>query len=74
MTQVPTLKARRLIKIVTRLGFMKVRQEGSHVFFKHPDGRTTVVPIHAGKDIGKGLLHAILDDINVTPKEFQKLL
>lgn len=74
MTQMPTVKARRLIKVLTRLGFTKVRQEGSHIFFKHSDGRTTVVPYHAGKDIGKGLLRAILDDINVTPKEFQKLL
>ncbi len=73
MTRLPTLKARTLIKIVTRLGFIKVRQEGSHVFFKHPDGRTTVIPVHAGKDIGKGLLHSILDDLRLTVKDLQKL-
>ena len=74
MTRLPTLKARTLIKIVTRLGFTKVRQEGSHVFFKHPNGRTTVIPVHAGKDIGKGLLHSILDDMRLTAKDLQKLL
>ena len=74
MTRLPTLKARTLIKIVTRLGFTKVRQEGSHVFFKHPNGRTTVIPVHAGRDIGRGLLHSILDDIKLTPKDLQKLL
>lgn len=74
MTTVPTFNARKLIKIITRLGFTKVRQEGSHIFFKHSDGRTTVVPVHAGKDIGKGLLRSILNDIRLTPRELQKLL
>ena len=74
MSRLPTLKAQRLIKILARLDFEKIRQEGSHVFFKHPEGRTTVVPVHPGKDIGRGLLRSILNDIKLIPKEFQKLL
>ncbi|MHB8384362.1 MAG: type II toxin-antitoxin system HicA family toxin [Candidatus Binataceae bacterium] len=30
------------------MGFVAARQKGSHVFFKHPDGRTTTVPRHRG--------------------------
>lgn len=74
MTQMPTLKPRRLMKILKGLGFEKVRQEGSHIFFKHPDGRTTVVPFHAGKDIGRGLLREILNDINISQTDLIKLL
>lgn len=74
MTRIPALKPRKLIKILVKLGFDKIRQEGSHIFFKHPDSRTTVVPFHAGKDIGRGLLRAILDDVHLTPKDLQKLL
>ncbi|OGG26071.1 hypothetical protein A2960_05965 [Candidatus Gottesmanbacteria bacterium RIFCSPLOWO2_01_FULL_39_12b] len=74
MTQIPALKPRKLISILKKLGFEKIRQEGSHIFFKHLDGRTTVIPFHVGKDIGRGLLRAILDDIHLTPKELQKLL
>ena len=74
MTQMPTLSPRKLIKILRKVGFIKVRQEGSHIFFKHPDGRTTVVPFHKGKDIGRGLMRSILNDVKLTPKEFQKLL
>lgn len=74
MSRLPIVKPQRLIKILNKLGFDKIRQEGSHVFFKHPDGRTTVVPFHKGKDIGRGLMRAILNDIKITPKEFQKLL
>lgn len=74
MSRFPILKPQRLIKILNKLDFEKIRQEGSHVFLKHPDGRTTVVPLHQGKDIGRGLLRAILNDIKITPKEFQKLI
>lgn len=69
MTQLPTLKPRKLIKIVKKLGFGKIRQVGSHIFFKHPDGRTTVIPYHT-KDIGRGLLRAIIDDLHLTQAEF----
>lgn len=74
MSRLPMLKPQRLIKILNKLGFKKIRQEGSHIFFKHPDGRTTVIPFHKGKDIGRGLMRSILNDIKLTPKEFQKLI
>lgn len=70
----PTLRPRKLIKILQGLGFEKVRQEGSHIFFKHTDGRTTVVPFHAGKDIGRGLLREILNEINLSQTDLLKLL
>ena len=69
MTQLPTFKPRKLIKIVEKFGFVKIRQEGSHIFYKHPDGRTTVIPFHQGKDIGRGLLREILKDSKLTPKD-----
>ena len=74
MSRLPMLKPQRLIRLLNKLGFEKIRQEGSHIFFKHPDGRTTVVPFHKGKDIGRGLMRSILNDVKLTPKEFQKLL
>lgn len=73
MSKLPLLKAREFIKILKKLGFTKVRQKGSHAFFSHSDGRTTVVPIHQGKQIGKGLLRSILNDINISPEELKKL-
>lgn len=73
MSNIPILKPQKLIKILNKLGFQQIRQRGSHIFLKHPDGRTTVVPFHK-KDIGRGLMRAILNDIKITPKDFQKLL
>lgn len=74
MSKLPLLKARQVIKILQKLGFVKTRQKGSHVFFTHSDGRTTVVPVHPTKQLGRGLLRSILDDIEVSPEEFKKLL
>lgn len=73
MSKLPSLKTREVIKILHKLGFRMVRQKGSHAFFAHPDGRTTVVPTHQGRNIGKGLLHSILHDIKISPDEFIKL-
>lgn len=74
MTKLPALKPQELIKIIQKLGFVNIRQSGSHMFFKHIDGRTTVVPYHKGKDIGRGLLRAILNDIHISPSNFQNYL
>ncbi|MHA1357344.1 MAG: type II toxin-antitoxin system HicA family toxin [Candidatus Helarchaeota archaeon] len=43
------ISAKKLIKILERLGFLKIRKKGSHIFFRHPDGRTTVFPIHSSE-------------------------
>jgi predicted RNA binding protein YcfA (HicA-like mRNA interferase family) len=37
-------------RALRKLGFVRVRQRGSHVFYRHPDGRTTTVPHHKGRD------------------------
>jgi predicted RNA binding protein YcfA (HicA-like mRNA interferase family) len=55
-------------------GFSIIRTRGSHHFLRHPDGRTTVVPVHAGDTIGPGLLGKILRDCGLTRDEFASLL
>ena len=74
MAKLPSISARELIKVLQKIGFKKIRQEGSHVFLQHPDGRTTVVPVHKGETIDKGLLRAILNDIKITPDELNQIL
>ena len=51
MGSLPVLKPREAIRILERLGFSQVRQTGSHRQFRHPDGRQTTVPDHAGRDL-----------------------
>ena len=68
------LPARKVIKVLSVLGFRVVRRRGSHVVLKHPDGRITVVPVHAGEKIGIGLLLKIIKDAKLSREEFLKLL
>ena len=72
--RLPILKARDILQALKKLGFFEVRQRGAHICFKHPDGRFTLVPRHSGEDVGRGLLRQILQEINISPEEFSKLL
>lgn len=75
MAKLPKLNAIQLSKILKKLDFKFIRQKGSHMFFKHPDGRTIVVPSHSGDKIGPGLLDKIIKyDIQISREEFEKLL
>lgn len=70
MGNIPVLKPGQVVTILLRLGFVEVRQRGSHKQFRHPDGRVTTVPFHAGRDIAPPLLRQIIKDINLTLAEF----
>jgi predicted RNA binding protein YcfA (HicA-like mRNA interferase family) len=70
MTKVPPLKPREVMSILRRLGFEQVRQRGSHRQFRHPDGRTTTVPDHRGRDISPILIRRIAEEIHVPPEDF----
>ena len=62
MPGLPVLKSQDLIKALQKAGFEQVRQKGSHVRLRHPDGRLVTVPVHAGNEISKGLLRKIMRD------------
>lgn len=68
------MSARKVCRVLERLGFEPVRQKGSHRYYRHADGRATVVPIHPGEDLGRGLLRDIIKDIELSREEFLKLL
>jgi len=70
MSGLPMLTAREVIRALERAGFQVQRQTGSHARLKHTDGRVVTVPIHAGQDIGRGLLRKILRDADLSREEF----
>jgi len=75
MSKLPQLTAVELVKMLNKIGFKTLRQEGSHIFLKHDDGRTTVVPNHPGHKVDRGLLNKIIKkDIGISREEFEKLL
>ncbi len=70
MGKLPVLKPLEVCCILETLGFTVVRQRGSHMQFRHSDGRGTTVPIHAGRDISPILLRQIARDIGMTAEDF----
>lgn len=72
MSRLPRLRGKQIIRTLQKLGFSIIRQKGSHVFLSHPDGRSTVVPVHGGETIGPGLFHKILSDAEVEAEYFVK--
>ena len=74
MAKLPILRANELIRALEGAGFQIIRQRGSHVRMKHPDGQIVTVPVHPGQDIGRGLLRKILRDAELTREAFIALL
>ena len=74
MPKLLQISGKDLCKILEKLGFEKIQGKGSHVRFKHPDGRRTVIPIHGNEKVGKGLLREILKQIKLSREEFEELL
>jgi predicted RNA binding protein YcfA (HicA-like mRNA interferase family) len=72
MPKLSPAKPRVIIKFLKKQGFIEIRQKGSHIFFEHNDGRSTVVANHPAKEIRPSLLRKILNDIEVSPDEFMR--
>ena len=74
MSRLPRLRGREVVAALRKAGFDVVRSKGSHHFLVHPDGRRTVVPLHAGETIGPGLLGKILKDADMDVTKFAGFL
>ncbi len=74
MTRLPRLTGLEVIAALAKAGFQVVRVRGSHHFVRHPDGRTTVIPSHAGEILGPGITAKILRDCDLDPDTFRGLL
>ncbi len=74
MSKLPSVTGREVIAALGNIGFNVARVRGSHHILIHSDGRRTVVPVHSGETIGRGLLAQILRDCQITRDEFRSLL
>jgi len=67
--QLPVLKPAEVVRILLTLGFVEVRQRGSHKQFRDALGRCTTVPFHQSRDISTPLLRQIAKDIGMTAED-----
>jgi predicted RNA binding protein YcfA (HicA-like mRNA interferase family) len=71
---VPAVPGAKVVRALERAGFAVTRISGSHHVMRHADGRTVIVPVHAGKDMAKGTRRNILAIVGMTTDELRKLL
>lgn len=75
MPKLPVVSAVKLIQVLKKKDFILHRIHGSHhIFVRHTDKLTVSVPVHRGRDLGRGITLAILKDAKISPDEFIKLL
>jgi len=72
MSRLPVVSGKELTKRLEKIGFQLVRQEGSHMILWRESPKTTVsVPDH--KELKKGTLRTILQQINLPVDGFKQL-
>ena len=71
MPDYPVLSGAEIVKALTRLGFVLVRQRGSHVVMRR-GAMGCVVPLH--REVKRGTLAGIIRQAGVTADEFLKAL
>ena len=74
MSTYPAVSGSQLIKALRKFGFEVIGIKGSHHLLRHTDCRSTVVPVHGGETIGRGLLAQILRDCDLSREELQAKL
>ena len=70
MSRLQLIDAKTMEKLLLRLGFEKVRQRGSHAFYRHADGRATTIPHHKGRMLARPLIREILREIEITIDDY----
>ena len=71
MPRLPRVSGQQAIKTLEHIGFVQIRQRGSHVVLRRrtPEGDVgCVVPLH--RELAVGTLLGILKQAKVSPEEF----
>lgn len=74
MSKLKLIDAKTMDELLLKLEFKAIRQKGSHVFYRHQDGRTTTIPFHVGKELARPLTRQILNEIKISVEEYNELL
>ncbi|MFW5877457.1 MAG: type II toxin-antitoxin system HicA family toxin [Myxococcota bacterium] len=74
MPKLPRVSGRQAIQVFERLGYEVVRQRGSHVRLRHPDGLRPPLTVPDHRELKAGLLRALIRDAGITVDEFLRLV
>ena len=69
----PILPPSKIISVLTKLGFVKISQKGSHAKYKNYfTNRICIIPMHS--EVAKGTLKSILEQADISIENFLDLL
>ena len=69
----PILPPDKIINALSKLGFEKISQKGSHAKYKNPvTQKNDIIPMH--KEIARGTLKSILEQADIELEVFLNLL
>ena len=71
--RLPSLTPKQLLRVFLHADFIVDHQSGSHLVLRHPDGRRTLIAIHA-RELKRGTLIGIIKQAGYTIDEFLELL
>ena len=71
MPKLPHVSGAAIVRALERLGFVKLRQSGSHVIMRR-GSKGCVVPMHS--EVKVGTLAGVLRQADVTPEKFMSAL
>jgi predicted RNA binding protein YcfA (HicA-like mRNA interferase family) len=73
MSSLPRISGRDCVKALGRIGFVFIRQHGSHIILRRPEPfAQLVVPDH--KELDRGTLRAIIRQAGISIEEFSRQL
>ena len=72
MSNLPVISGKKLLKVLTKMGYYVRDQKGSHVHLRHPYKMPLTIPNH--DPIARGTLRAIIKQLGMSVEEFVKLL
>ncbi|MBL7050031.1 MAG: type II toxin-antitoxin system HicA family toxin [Nitrospira sp.] len=73
MSKLRLVDAKTAEKLLLSLN-IKVRQKGSHAFYRHIDGRTTTLPHHKGRQLSRPLMRESLREIELSVDDYNRHL
>ena len=72
MTRLPVISGDQFVKAMRKIGYSWDYTQGSHMILLHPSGQRLSVPRH--RELGRGLLRALIRDAGISREEFISLL
>jgi len=72
--KLPRVTAKEIAAVVEKLGFIAVRQSGSHRIYRNQAGRRVTIPMHGSKVLHPKVLKSILFDAEISRDQLRDLL